>query len=86
MQLFHDVDVVEPRAAGLRPADVFKAAGHVLLAVEIIGGKTMFTQRGVGIVQHLRDLVRAGDAAAFEHDAAALFERQRVHRDVVRAH
>ena len=46
----------------------------------------MFTQRGVGIVQHLRDLVRAGDAAAFEHDAAALFERQRVHRDVVRAH
>ena len=46
----------------------------------------MFTQRGVGIVQHLRDLVRAGDAAAFKHDAAALFERQRVHRDVVRAH
>ena len=86
VQLFHDVDVVEPRAAGLRPADIFKAAGHVLLAVEIIGGKTILTQRGVGIVQHFGNLLRAGDAAALKRDAAALFERERVHRDVVRAH
>ena len=86
MQLFHDVDVVKSCAAGLRPANVFKAAGHVLLAVEVIGGKTILTQRGVGIVQHFGNFLRAGNAAAFKRDAAALFEGQGVHRNVVRAH
>ena len=46
----------------------------------------MFTQDGVGIVQHFGDFVCGRDAAALKRDAAAFFEGQRVDGDVVRAH
>ena len=46
----------------------------------------MFTQGGVGIVQHFGDFICGRDAAALKRDAAAFFEGQRVDGDVVRAH
>ena len=39
VQLLHDIDIIQSLRAAYAPADVFKAAGHVLLPVEVVGVK-----------------------------------------------
>ena len=85
MQLLHDVDIIQSLRAGYAPSHIFKAAGHILLAIEVVGGEARRAQRGVGVVQHLRHCLCRWDGAALQRQAAALFQGQRVNGDVVRA-
>ena len=85
VQLLHDIDIIQSLRAGYAPAHIFKAAGHVLLPVQVVGGEAGGAQGGVGIVQHLRHRFRRRDGAALQRQAAALLQRQRVDGDVVRA-
>ena len=56
-----DADIVKVDIALPAPAHIFKAAGHELLPVEVIGGIPGAPQDGGGVIQHLRHRLRAGD-------------------------
>ena len=53
MQLLHDVDIIQPLGSGYAPSGVFKAAGHILLPVQVVGVEVRLPEGGVGVVQHL---------------------------------
>ena len=55
------------------------------MPVEVIGAVPGLPQRRGRVVQHRRHILRAGDGQALQQNAAALFQRQRVDRDVVGA-
>ena len=84
MQLLHHVYVVISGIARAAPADVFKAAGHVLLTVEIVRLKRRRAELASGGVEHLRHVLARGERDAPLEQIGALFECQRVNGDVAR--
>ena len=82
-QLRHDVHVVPALPAGAAPTHVLKAAGHILLPVEVVGDETCGPQGRGGIVQHGLHGRSIGNGETFHENAAALFQRQRVDGDVI---
>ena len=72
-QLLHDTDVVEVHAARLCPADVFKAAGHELLPVQIVGRVALRGQPVVREVEHFRHLGRGRRWRTLQRNAGAFF-------------
>ena len=84
VQLFHHVYVIKPGIARLAPADVFKAAGHVLLPVEIVGCKAVRAERPLRVLQHPGHVRLTGQYNTPLEQIRALFQRQRVYRDVAR--
>ena len=82
MQLLHHGDVVKARVAGLAPADIFKAAGHIFLPVEVVGLVPGTSKRGLGAGKHLGHGLTAGEAPAVLVELGGFFEGQGVDRDV----
>ena len=76
VQLLHDVNIIQPLGSGYAPAHVFKAARHILLAIEIVRRESGGAEGGVGIVQHPGHVLRRGDGQTLQQDAAALFQAQ----------
>ena len=52
MELLHHINVVETGRTGLAPTDIFKAAGHVFLPVQVIGGIAAAPQGRFRRLQH----------------------------------
>ena len=85
MQLFHHVYVIKPGIARLAPADVFKAAGHIFLPVKIVGRKAVRAERPLRVLQHPGHIRLTRQHNTPLEQIRALFQRQRVYRDVARA-
>ena len=82
MHLLHHIDVVKSGRSRAAPADVLKAAGHVFLPVEIVWYKTMRPKRCFRAGEHLRDILICRKRRPVLEQIRALFERQRMDRDV----
>ena len=64
MQFLHHVDVVQALGAGLAPAHILETAGHILLAVEVVGQVSGAAQRLFGVVHHGGNLLLRGEPPA----------------------
>ena len=82
MQLLHHVDVVKPFKAGLAPAHVLEAAGHVFLPVEVVGRVARLPQTLPGKAEHIVHVFRRGQRFPGEKQVRALFQGQGVDGDV----
>ena len=83
-QLFHNADVIQVFVPLQRPTHILKTAGHVFLAVQIVGAVIMLSQFRHGIVQHGRYFVRPGDPLLFLRDPGAFFSGEGMDSDVFR--
>ena len=83
MKLLHNIDVVPPGSSRPAPAHIFKAAGHVLLPVEIVGGKPRAPQGGGSVIQHGGHLLHCGNPGALQGDTASLLQGKGVNGDIV---
>ena len=86
MQLLHHIYVVKPRIALAAPAGIFKAAGRVLLPVEIIRRKARRAELARCLREHIAHHLPPRQLRLRPRARRALFERQRVHRDVRGVH
>ena len=82
MHLFHHVDVIQAVQTVPAPSHIFKAAGHVLLPVEVIGLVAKAVEGTVGIVHHLGHIPGGGQVFPLLKEVGALFQGQGMHGDV----
>ena len=82
-ELLHNAYVVDIFVSRLRPADVFKAAGHELLPVKIIRRVPRRFELFTRIAEHFADGLPVRQRRTLGEKARALFERERVHRDIL---
>ena len=84
MQLLHHVDVVQAGGTGAAPAHVFKGAGHIFLAVEVVGLVARISQGILRIVHHPGNLLVGGKSFPLFVEVRALLDGQGVDGDIGR--
>ena len=82
VDLLHHVDVVQAIQAVPAPAHILKRAGHIFLAVQVIGLVAVFFQLFVGIFHHFCHFCLAGQLHLFLEKVSTLFQSQGVDGDV----